>query len=160
LRWAFWDVKGEFQNTRGEEELKKSEEGRQWIPWVRRFFRAREFQLEWGGRVREEGRMNTGAAQGSPLSPVIFLIWMAPIITRMGEALNEQFLHVEIEIPSYVDDLHGGICIWDKNFTKGCDMEAMLQRVDETVNRVAAENHLPLEDSKHERLVLRDRRRG
>jgi len=28
-----------------------------------------------------------------------------------------------------------------------------------TVNRVAAESHLPLEDSKHERLVLRDRRR-
>jgi hypothetical protein len=27
------------------------------------------------------------------------------------------------------------------------------------VNRIAAENHLPLEDSKHERLVLRNKRR-
>jgi len=29
-----------------------------------------------------------------------------------------------------------------------------------TINRVAQENHLPLEESKHEKLVLRDRKRN
>ena len=35
----------------------------------------------------------------------------------------------------------------------------MLKTADEVVNRVALECHLPLEDSKHEKLVLRKKRR-
>jgi len=35
----------------------------------------------------------------------------------------------------------------------------ILEGADEIVDRIAVENHLPLEDSKHERLVLRDKRR-
>ena len=75
--WNFWDVKGGFQNVREEDvirELEKSEEGKKWIPWVKEFFRAREFELEWDGKVRGKGKTNIGAPQGSPLSPVIFLI--------------------------------------------------------------------------------------
>jgi len=44
--WNFWDVKGGFQNVREEDvirELEKLEEGKKWIPWVKEFFRAREF---------------------------------------------------------------------------------------------------------------------
>jgi len=33
-------------------------------------------------------------------------------------------------------------------------MDEVLDEADKIVNRIAAENHLPLEDSKHERLVL------
>jgi len=33
-------------------------------------------------------------------------------------------------------------------------MEGILDKTDKIVNRIAAENHLPLEDSKHEKLVL------
>jgi len=52
--WNFWDVKGGFQNIMEEDvirELKKSEEGKKWIPWVKDFFRAREFELECDGKV-------------------------------------------------------------------------------------------------------------
>ena len=38
-------------------------------------------------------------------------------------------------------------------------MELLLKRIDEVVNRVAKENHLHLEESKHEMLVLRKKRR-
>lgn len=89
--WNFWDIRVGFQNVREEDvirELEKSDEGRIWIPWVKGFFRAREFELEWDGLFRVRGKTNFGAPQGSPLSPVIFLIWMAPIITKIGEALN------------------------------------------------------------------------
>jgi len=47
--WSFWDMKGGFHNVREEHvirELEKSEEGRKWIPWVKEFFRAGEFELE------------------------------------------------------------------------------------------------------------------
>jgi len=105
-----WDVKGGFQNVREEDvirELEKSEEGRKWIPWCKEFFRAREFEIEWDRRVRGRGRTNIGAPQGSPVLPVLFLIWIAPIITKMETALEGKFAgkRAEIEIPSYVDDL-------------------------------------------------------
>jgi len=57
-------VKGGFQNVREEDvirELEKSEEGKKWIPWVKEFFRAREFELEWDGKVRGKGKTNIGA---------------------------------------------------------------------------------------------------
>jgi len=115
--WNFWDVNGGFQNVREEDvirELEKSEEGKKWIPWIKEFFRAREFDLEWDGKIRGKGKTNIGALQGSPLSPVIFLIWMAPIITKMDEALKAKWPSFDLELPSYVDDLHLGVSIWDK----------------------------------------------
>ena len=38
-------------------------------------------------------------------------------------------------------------------------MELLLKRINEVVNQVAKENHLPLEESNHETLVLRKKRR-
>ena len=38
-------------------------------------------------------------------------------------------------------------------------MELLLKRIDEVINRVAKENHLPLKESKHEMFVLRKKRR-
>jgi len=162
MGWNFWDVKGRFQNVREEDvvrELEKSEEGRKWIPWVKEFFRAREFELEWDGKVRGKGKANIGAPQGSPLSPVIFLIWMAPIITKMEEALHKEWPALDLELPLYVDDLHLGVSIWDRHMARGIDMDQLLENAHKIVNRIAAENHLPLKDSKHEKLVLRQKRR-
>ena len=65
----------------------------------------------------------------------------------------------EIEMPSYVDDLQGGIYICKPDVAKWCNMEVMLEEVNVEVNRIAKENHLLLEDSKHERLVLRTKKR-
>jgi len=42
---------------------------------------------------------------------------------------------------------------------KRCNMGAMLEEANVEVNRIAEENHLPLEDSKHERLVLQTKKR-
>jgi len=115
--------------------------------------------LEWDGKVRGKGKTNIGAPQGSPLSPVIFLIWMAPIITKMEEALKNRWPTVDLELPSYVDNLHLGVSIWDRIMARGIKMNEVLDEADKIVNRIAAENHLPLEDSKHERLILKKKRR-
>jgi len=155
-------VKGGFQNVREEDvikELENSKEGKKWILWIKEFFRAREFELEWDGKVRGKGRTNIGALQGSPLSLVIFLIWMAPIITKMEEALKRYWPMFNLEIPSYVDDLYLGVSIWERIMARSIKMDEVLDEADKIVNRIVAENHLPLEDLKHERLVLQKKRR-
>jgi len=38
--------------------LEKSEEGSKWFPWIKEFFRGREFELEWDGTVRGKGKTN------------------------------------------------------------------------------------------------------
>jgi len=85
---------------------------------------------------------------------MIFLIWMAPIITKIVEALKNQWPTFDLELPSYVDDLHLRVSIWERIIARGIKMDEVLDVVNKIVNRIAAENHLPLEDSKHELLIL------
>jgi len=160
--WAFWDVKGGFQNVRKVDvirQLRKSEEGRKWIPYIQDFLRSRQFEVEWDGIVRGKGRTNVGAPQGSPLSPLIFLIWMAPIIEKMEEEVRRVWPTLEIKLRSHVDDLHLGVHTTTREQARGLDVMTVLNNVDGIINRVAQENHLPLEEAKHEKLVLRDKKR-
>lgn len=80
---------------------------------------------------------------------------MAPIIMKMEEVINEVAPYNN-ELLSYIDDLYVNICNWNRIHV---DMELLLKRIDAVVYRVAKENHLPLEESKHEKLVLRKKRR-
>jgi len=86
---------------------------------------------------------------------------MAPIIAKTETALEIKFQvkRAEIEISSYVDDLQSGIYIWEPDVAKSCEMGEMLREADVEVDRIAAENRLPLEESKHEQLVLRMKKR-
>ena len=84
--WAFWDVKGGFQNVRSAEVLARMESCtplRYWLPWLERFMALREFEVAWDGRVRGRGVATRGVPQGSPLSAVLFLVIMAPILEEM-----------------------------------------------------------------------------
>ena len=75
--WGFWDVKGGFQNVVGEEVLGLlvGGEGTQGLcGWVEQFVAPSDFEVSWDGKVRGMGRSTTGVPQGSPLSPVLFLV--------------------------------------------------------------------------------------
>lgn len=95
---------------------------------------------------------------------------MAPIIREMeeeiGRTMGDGCEPIDIELPSYVDDLHLNICVRNRHMGEASrtlgmalNMERLLERADEIMNRVAEEKDLPLEDSKHKRLVLRNKRR-
>ena len=111
--------------------------------------------MEGDEKTRWKGKTNLGALQDSPLSPIIFLIWMAPIIKKIEIAIRE-VVPYDNELLSYVDDLHVNICNWNRIHI---DMELLLKRINKVVNWLAKENHLPLKKSKYEMRVLRKKRR-
>ena len=78
-----------------------------------------------------------------------------PIIKKMETVIREVALY-DNELPLYVDDLHVNICNYNRIHV---NMKLLLKRIDEVVNWVVKENYLPLEDLKHEMLVLRKNRK-
>ena len=78
-------------------------------PWVREFVSPRSFEVSWDGSVRGTGRLVVGVPQGSPLLPVLFLVWLAPILVKMEQRIRDEVPGVVVEFPPYVDDLHCGL---------------------------------------------------
>ena len=142
-------------------QLEKSEEGRKWMPWCRQCFRARELEIEWDGRVRGRGRTNVRAPQRitSLISAISYL--NGTNNRQNGDCLGDKIptKRAKLEISLYIDDLQSGIYIREPDIAKRFNMGEMLQEADVEVNKIAAENHLPLEEPKHEQLILRTKRR-
>ena len=98
------------------------------------------------------------------MSPVLFLVWMAPILTEMEKRVVHQG-EVRVEFPTYVDDLHCGLYDTSaetraqEEVLKGECMEELIRRAGMVVKEVAAEYDLPLGADKEESIVLRERRR-
>ena len=107
--WWFWDVKGGFQNVVGCEVLRCLDgvEGTRGVcRWVREFVSPQSFEVSWDGSVQGSGRLVMGVPQGSLLSPVLFLVWLAPILIEMEQRIREEVPGIGVEFPSYVDNLH------------------------------------------------------
>lgn len=66
----------------------------------------REFEVSWDRKICRVGRSTKGVPQGSLLSPVLFLVWIAHILREMNRRIAEELPRVGVEIPSYVDNLH------------------------------------------------------
>ena len=104
----------------------------------------------------------------SPLSPVLFLVWMAPIVTEIERRIVEEVPGIRVEFPSYVDDLHCILYV-GRRIVGNLDaiewreqMWDLLDRVSRTLKEVAGEQGLPLAEDKEESLNFRNRggRRG
>ena len=81
--WAFLDVKGGFLNVWSAEVFARMAGCgplQCWSAWLERFKSLMEFKVACDGCVRGRGTATTGVAKGSPLSPVLFLVYMAPIL--------------------------------------------------------------------------------
>ena len=128
----------------------------------------RTFEVSWDGKGRGVGSSSMGVPQGSLLWPVLFLVWMAPILREMERRVVEEVPGVGVEFPSYVDDLHCGLYVGRRRLRNLDTIERreqigdLLVRVSRTLKEVAGERGLPLTEDKEERLILRDRagRRG
>jgi hypothetical protein len=54
------------------------------IHWFLNFLEDRTFQLAFDGKVHQEVKINAGIPQGSPVSPIMFLIYIRYIFTQLG----------------------------------------------------------------------------
>ena len=148
--WAFWDVTGGFQNVLSAKVLARMERCtplRCWLPWLESFMSQREFEVAWDGGVRGRGVAAKGVPQGSPLSPVLFLVFMAPILEEMERRVKEEVGMVEVQFPSYMDDLHCGLYDMrgaEEEEVKRERMQDLVARVQRVVAEVAAVQELPL----------------
>ena len=87
---GFFDVKGGFQNIRwqGISHLETIEALWRWTPWIRRFCASRQLTLSWDGRDRGMATVSKGIPQGSPLSPILFLAYIAPMVRELEMDLS------------------------------------------------------------------------
>ena len=107
--WGFWNMKGGFQNVvwlKVLDYLVRVEVTRGLCGWVGEFVAGRTFEMSWDGKVRGVGTSSKGVPQGFPLSHVLLLVWMVPILRGMERPIVEEVQGVGVEFPSYVDDLH------------------------------------------------------
>ena len=153
-----WDVRGGFQNAREKVVIKRcqgSKKAKRCIEYLKDFFQAQEFTMEWDGKMRGKGKTNVEALQGSPLSLVVYLIFMAPILQVMDIRVKEA-TNLDMELPSYVDDILASIT--DKRGRK--NMGQIIDQVDKVVNQVAEEWDLLLELEIMERIIFNRKRKG
>lgn len=163
--WGFWYEKGGFQNIVGEEVLDclAGVEGTRGLcRWVSHFVADRTFEVSCHRKVRGVGTSSKGVPQGSSLSPVLFLIWMAPILREMERRIVEEVPGVRVEFASCVNYLHCGPYVGRRRvgglhpIGRKYQMADLMDRVSRTIKEVAGEQVLPLAEDKEERLILRE----
>ena len=98
----FMDVKGAFDHVARNQLISRMVEldiDGDLIRWTRSFLTDRKIQLIIDGHANQEERIETGIPQGSPVSPILFLIYISGVFGQVGENLPG------VVSLSFVDDL-------------------------------------------------------
>src|SRR5437660_4657993 len=69
------------------------------VRWVESFLSDRRAGLSFDKDSEKMSPIETGIPQGSPVSPILFLIYLSPLFTLMEQK------HPDIRCPSYIDDI-------------------------------------------------------
>lgn len=113
--------------------------------------------MAWDGKVQGRGAADKVVPQGCPLSPVLFLVYMTPILEEMERHVKEEVGRVTVCLLSYVDDLH--FWLYDERgpgdaLERRERVQDLVGRVQRVVAEVAAEHQLPLAADKEELRAL------
>ena len=96
------DVKGAFDNVYKDrliQTMRKMKLDQKTIRWVESFLSNRMASLSFDKDKEQMTRIDTGIPQGSPVSPILFLIYLSPLF----EIMDSQ--HPDVTCPSYIDDI-------------------------------------------------------
>jgi len=161
------DIVSAFNNIRSEtllEILVANNVREETIEYIRRFLAPRSFNIGWDMKIRGRGRghMHQGAPQGSPLSPVLWLIYIANTLKRVTISLalapfpTMQSRSVSLprrtaprpppsattDIYSYVDDINPLNITTDSTHQ---EHERMVQKVNQLLIQEAGKDGLEFE---------------
>src|SRR5690606_23642742 len=140
----FLDVKGAFDNVSRERLLATMQQMRLPTPivrWVEQFMTKRTIQMAFDGQMEKLQTVETGIPQGSPVSPVLFLIYLKPLFDKLEEK------HPNLQFPSYIDD----VAIVAKNKNLSLNVRD-LEEASNTVFQWAGSNAVAFDDAKTELL--------
>jgi ribonuclease HI len=148
----FMDVRGAYDNV-SRDRLIHTMQGLglppQLMAWVRSFLSDRHTALAFDGQREGLRPVRTGIPQGSPVSPVLFLIYLRPLFDLMEEQ------HPEAEYPSYVDDV--GIVIEGRDEISNCrKLEVIVRAIFQWSDR----NAITFDGPKTELIHFANRRRA
>jgi ribonuclease HI len=94
----FLDVKGAFDHVSKNQllaTLRKLQLPTNLIAWVSSFLQDRQLRLSFDGQTEEFSSIETGIPQGSPVSPILFLIYIRDLFDSSGN----------VTFRSYMDDI-------------------------------------------------------
>jgi hypothetical protein len=95
---VFLDVKGAFDHVSKERLLKiliKLRLPHSIVSWTKSFLEDRVLQLSFDGQLETEQAIETGVPQGSPISPILFLIYIHNLFPKLQD----------VQVLSYIDDI-------------------------------------------------------
>src|SRR5690606_28046883 len=98
----FMDVKGAFDNVSKDRLLHSMTTmglPGTLITWTDSFLSDRATSLAFDGQREEMKPVQTGIPQGSPISPILFLVYLQPLFTFPDKR------HPDVFFPSYIDDV-------------------------------------------------------
>ncbi|SLM36675.1 Ribonuclease H-like domain [Lasallia pustulata] len=142
LSCLFLDVKGAFDHVSTKQLLRIMSElqlPRQVQNWTKSFLEKRKAGLAFDGEKQRIQGIEIGIPQGSPISPVLFLIYIRFLFPKIKAKFPE------VQKPSYIDNV--------ALYTTGRNAEEnakVLQEVTKTVFTWAEENAVQIDDSKTE----------
>lgn len=140
----FLDVKGAFDNVSKVRLLQTMQQmglPRQLVQWVDHFMSKREIALAFDGDREALQPVDTGIPQGSPCSPILFIIYLKPLFDELEhQGLGLQF-------PSYMDDV--ALVATSRTLAENVDL---LERAAQVTFQWASDNAVAFDDSKSELL--------
>ena len=81
--------------------------------WIKSFLQNRKIQLKFDGNSQKMTNINIGIPQGSPISPILFLIYIRFLFAERKSSIDERIL-------SYLDNI--GLVASLKSIKKNCQL--------------------------------------
>lgn len=146
----FLDVKGAFDNVSSSRLLRTLRNlllPPPLLSWVTSFLSSRQTALAFNSKTEPMQPVTTGIPQGSPTSPILFLLYLHPLFQHLNATFPQAYL------PSYVDDV--AIVVTSKHETINANLLTLIAT---EILRWSTHNHLSFDGPKTELMHFQIRR--